>query len=151
MVLGMPPDFVSRRTVIILEKTARALRFRQRRQNLQILLAKVRGLRQQRFGGSSPQPPRQKWSDSHRDVLWVDGLSGGRVFADGHRVTLRPRRCRSFFRDKCSQLVPACLPKMVRVAGGAFETLARSDSLSACKKTVWYGLMPSLGKYQSDI
>src|SRR5213075_1442202 len=27
-------------------------------------------------------------------------------------VTLRPRRCRSCFRDRCSQLVSACLPKL---------------------------------------
>ena len=32
-------------------------------------------------------------------------------------VRLRPRRCRSCFRDRCSQLVSACLPNMVRVAG----------------------------------
>ena len=29
---------------------------------------------------------------------------------------LRPRRCRSCFRDRCSQLVSACLPRAARIA-----------------------------------
>ena len=32
-------------------------------------------------------------------------------------VMLRPRRCRSCFRDKCSQLISACLPKLAARVG----------------------------------
>ena len=32
-------------------------------------------------------------------------------------VMLRPRRCRSCFRDRCSQLISACLPKMAARVG----------------------------------
>src|ERR1039457_6556813 len=48
---------------------------------------------------------------------------------------LRPRRCRSCFRDRCSQLVSACLPKDLRFViydlrahGGGVVLLTRKSS-----------------------
>ncbi len=54
----------------------------------------------------------------------------------GFGLTSRPRRCRSCFQDKCSQLISACLPEMVRVvpqacAGAGHLRPPRSESRSA--------------------
>ena len=50
-------------------------------------------------------------------------------------VMLRPRRCRSCFRDRCSQLISACLPKDLRFViydlrahGGGVVLLTRKSS-----------------------
>src|SRR5258708_4679802 len=57
-------------------------------------------------------------------ALVSDGRSHGISFGYGlvwrkASVMLRPRRCRSCFRDRCSQLISACLPKLAARVGFA--------------------------------
>jgi hypothetical protein len=61
-------------------------------------------------------------SKPEQRALVTDGLSHGISFGYGlvwrkASVMLRPRRCRSCFRDRCSQLISACLPKLAARVG----------------------------------
>ena len=66
-----------------------------------------------------PQPSRRQRAAPLIELRVQNGLPSRTLGEEWWEVLvmLRPRRCRYCFRDKCSQLVSACLPKMAARVG----------------------------------
>src|SRR5216684_3918100 len=63
---------------------------------------------------------------------------------------LRPRRCRSCFRDRCSQLISACLPE-IGCQGWTRTNTVRFNKPSCYFDTTWQWLIGAAGRTSTCI
>ena len=125
-----PLDAVTRWAVVVLKADESLLWFGQGWQHLALLQ-----LRWSRplgpWSGESARQPLGQWEVDRHGIGWLMVVDWRKA-----SVMLRPRRRRSCFRDRCSQLISACLPK-IGCQGWTRTNTERFNKPSCYFDTTW--------------